>query len=162
MPSAPDPATIAALYTDNCNTVTAVLTNTTTTGTCNWTRTFTYTVTDGCNPITVNVVYTGGDTEPPTATCPVVPPVCVEPDGTYEIPPLEASDNCNGTLTITYVITGATERTSTNNNATDASGAFNIGTSIITWTVTDACGNVSTCSTTVIINPKPTPVITHN
>jgi hypothetical protein len=28
--------------------------------------------------------------------------------------------------------------------------------------VTDACGNVSTCSTTVIINPKPTPVITHN
>ena len=32
--------------------------------------------------------------------------------------------------------------------------------STITWTVTDACGNESTCTTTVTINPLPTPVIT--
>ncbi|MFC0776404.1 PKD-like domain-containing protein, partial [Terrimonas alba] len=159
MPSAPDPATIAALYTDNCNTVTAVLTNTTTTGTCNWTRTFTYTVTDGCNPITVDVVYTGGDTEAPVVDCPAAEVFCVTTDSTYTIPPLTATDNCTGTLTITYEITGATTREGEGN---DASGAFNVGSSTITWTVTDACGNSSTCQTTVTINPKPAPIITHN
>jgi hypothetical protein len=159
MPVAPGAATIAALYTDNCNTVTAVLTNTATTGSCNWTRTFTYTVTDGCNPITVNVVFTGGDTEAPVITCPVSQEFCVETDNDYTIPPLTASDNCNGTLTITFQVTGATTRSGT---GTNASGLFNVGISTITWTVTDVCGNTSSCSTEVTINPKPTPIITHN
>jgi hypothetical protein len=60
-------------------------------------------------------------------------------------------------LTITYQVTGATTRSGT---GTDASGVFNQGASTITWTVTDACGNTSTCTTTVTINPLPNPVIT--
>src|ERR1035437_6717743 len=50
------------------------------------------------------------------------------------------------TLTITFQITGATIRNGTGN---DASGIFNPGVSTITWTVTDACGNTATCTTTV-------------
>ena len=159
IPPAPSAASIAALYSDNCGTITATLSNTVTTGTCNWTRTYTYTVTDGCNPINVNVVYTGGDVTPPLLTCPAPPPFCVETDNFYEIPPLTATDNCSGTLTTTYVITGETTR---NGNGTNASGPFNVGLSIITWTVKDACGNESTCETEVTIIPKPTPIITHN
>jgi hypothetical protein len=67
------------------------------------------------------------------------------------------TDNCNRDLTITYEITGATTRNGTGINA---SGTFNVGVSTITWTVTDACGNKATCSTTVTINPLPEPEIT--
>ncbi len=159
-PAAPSGATIASLYTDNCRTVTATLTNTVTTGNnCAWTVTYSYTVTDGCNPITVDVVYTGGDTQAPVTTCPSAQIFCVVANGSYTIPPLIASDNCSGALTITFQITGATIRNGTGDNA---SGVFNPGASTITWTVTDACGNVSTCTTPVTINPKPAPIIYHN
>ena len=68
-PAAPTGATIAALYTDNCGTVTATLKSTTPSGdNCSWTVKYTYTVTDGCNPVDVDVTYTGGDTEAPKLT----------------------------------------------------------------------------------------------
>jgi hypothetical protein len=44
---------------------------------------------------------------------------------------------------------GATNR---NGNTMDASGSFNPGTSTVTWTVKDASGNASSCSTTVVVN----------
>jgi hypothetical protein len=75
----------------------------------------------------------------------------------YIIPALTATDNCSSDLTITYEVTGATTRSVT--AGTDASGEFNVGVSTITWTVTDACGNESTCETEVTINPLPAPVI---
>jgi len=77
----------------------------------------------------------------------------------YAIPLLTATDNCGSALTITYQVTGATTRSGT---GTDAGGIFNLGISNITWTVTDVCGNTSTCATTVTINPKPSPIIYHN
>jgi hypothetical protein len=80
-------------------------------------------------------------------------------NSTYTILPATASDNCIGTLTITYQITGATTRSGTGN---DASGVFNVGISTITWTVTDTCGNTSTCTTTVTVHARPAPVISHN
>jgi uncharacterized repeat protein (TIGR02543 family) len=68
---------------------------------------------------------------------------------TYHIPSLSASDNC-GILTVTYSINGATTRSGTGK---DASGLFNEGQSIITWTVTDIHGNFNTATTTVTVNP---------
>jgi hypothetical protein len=50
---------------------------------------------------------------------------------------------------ITYNITGATQRAGT---VADASGSFNVGVSTITWTVTDGHGNQTTGSTTVTVN----------
>lgn len=67
----------------------------------------------------------------------------------YSIGTLGASDNC-GIASIVYDITGATVRSGSGNNA---SGTFNVGTSTITWTVTDVNGNTSSCSSTVTINP---------
>ena len=88
-------------------------------------------------------------------SCPTVSPFCVNSSGNYTIPALTATDNCLG-LTVSYSITGATTRTAT---GTNASGAFNRGTSSINWTVRDAFGNTSTCQTTVTVNVGPTIII---
>src|ERR1700752_3057386 len=67
--AAPSEASIAALYTDNCGTVTADLISSSVTGTdCSWTATYTYTIVDECNNAAANavVIYTGGDTQAPT------------------------------------------------------------------------------------------------
>ena len=101
------------------------------------------------------------DNTKPDVTCPTVTPVCEVASGTYTVPALIASDNCTPTanLTITYAISGVTTRSG---SGVDASGTFNAGTSTITWTVTDECGNTNSCTTSVTIYPKPTPIIYHN
>ncbi|MFM2385944.1 MAG: hypothetical protein RL660_701, partial [Bacteroidota bacterium] len=71
------------------------------------------------------------------------------------IAPVSSSDNC-GVASITYAITGATIKADT----ADASGTtFNVGTSTVTYTVTDVNGNSSTCAFTVTINDTTKPVI---
>jgi hypothetical protein len=89
------------------------------------------------------------------ATAPVITDVpdqsfCVS-GASYTIPAISASDNC-GITSVTYAVTGATTRTGTGYNA---SGAFNPGTSTITWKVKDAAENISTNSTIVTINAIP-------
>ena len=116
------------------------------------------TITKNSGSSTCSQTFNVGDTIPPSITCPVVPAVCVVPGNTYTIPLLAATDNC-GTPSISYVISGATTRSGTGANA---SGTFNVGTSTIAWTVTDLCGNISTCTTTVTINPKPAPIIIYH
>jgi hypothetical protein len=65
----------------------------------------------------------------------------------YTVPKLTAvSDNCS--FTISYQVSGATIRTG---NGNDASGSFNVGVSIVAWTITDISGNKNTCSTTVMV-----------
>ncbi len=88
---------------------------------------------------------------PVITTCPTVTPFCVNSNGNYSIPVLEATDDC-GAITYSYTITGATERSG---STQDASGHFNTGTSLISWTVKDAEGNTSTCQTTVVVNALP-------
>lgn len=65
-----------------------------------------------------------------------------------------ASDNC-GTLTYTYVLSGATTATG---STTLAGQAFNYGVTDVEWTITDNSGNVLLCnfSVTVIDNQLPT------
>ncbi len=137
------------------------------------------TATDNCTNITVSnnapetfpigittVIWTATDASGNTATTtqtvivtdkevPVVnstPTVslCYAANGNYSIPTATAADNCN-IGTITYQITGATTRIG---NGLDASGNFNVGTSTITWTVTDNTGNSNTTVTTVSINSQ--------
>lgn len=78
--------------------------------------------------------------------------VCANASGLYQIPALVASDNC-GIASIEYVISGATSRTGT---GLDASGAFNIGTSTITYTIIDVNGNLKTTSFNVVVNAAAT------
>lgn len=113
--------------------------------------TVTWTATDAAGNITsATQTVTVTDNEKPLVVCPVVPVQCYVGSGTYSIPSLTATDNCS-IASITYSITGSTERSGV---GTNASGNFNEGTSTVIWTVTDESGNVSSCNTTVVINPR--------
>jgi hypothetical protein len=145
-------------YTDNCSSsVTATLTNTTVTGTdCNWAVVYTFTVKDECGNELKDQTYshTGSDQTAPTITS-CTPSVfhCyddVTSPGEYSVPPVAATDACGGTVTYSFSISAPTNRSGSGN---DASGTFAVGTSTITWTAKDPCGNATQCTTTVTINP---------
>jgi hypothetical protein len=147
---------------DNCSTgITATFTDNITAGVCNTIITRTWSLTDKCGNTTTQVqTITVNDNTLPVITCPAAQTFCEVAGNNYTIPVLVATDNCSAAPTITYDITGATIR---NDTGTNASGTFNVGVSTITWTVTDACGNISTCTTTITIQPKPAPkLISHN
>lgn len=81
---------------------------------------------------------------------PVTPVVsCANATGSYTLPALSVSDNC-GISSINYIISGATNRTGT---GVEASGAFNIGVSTVTYTVTDIHGNSRSYAYDVTIQP---------
>ncbi len=105
-------------------------------------------------------IFTVVDITPPGIACPanVVqstdPQLCtaVVPD----IAPVKFGDNCDETVTITYILTGAT----TGSGVNDASGTtFNLGTTTVTYTITDACGLTASCSFTVTIEDTEPPFV---
>lgn len=108
------------------------------------------TVTDrNGNVSTATATVTVEDKIKPTLNCPTGPiSRCIEAAGVYTIPSLSATDNCS-IATTTYAISGATNRAGT---GADASGSFAVGVSTITWTVTDAGGNQSQCSSQVVVS----------
>ncbi len=155
VPAAPAASSIAALYTDNCSgAVTAVLTNTTTTGndSTGWTRKYFYTVSDvSGNTTTACVTYTGKDNIKPNITCPTDMSVIASSTSgaqagavvTYNS--ATATDNC-GSPTITY---------------SPASGSFfPVGSTTVTVTANDGNGNTSTCTFKVIVTCV-TPTFTY-
>jgi hypothetical protein len=73
--------------------------------------------------------------------------VCNKPTSELKIPLLKIMDSCQ-VKTITYVLTGATSRMGT---GMDASGVFNPGETLITWTVTDSSGNTSIIGLKVLV-----------
>ncbi|WP_257575011.1 HYR domain-containing protein [Hydrobacter penzbergensis] len=114
----------------------------------------TWTVTDihgNTNSTVQTVVVT--DNEAPVIACAGNQVFCANTGGNtnYTIPVLSQGDNC-GIASTLYTVTGATTR---NGAGIDVSGVFNIGTSTVSYTVTDIHGNVSTCSFTVKVNPLP-------
>jgi hypothetical protein len=88
---------------------------------------------------------------PVITVCPTLPATCVTSTGIYTLPEIAAVGVC-GAITYSYEVTGATNRSG---NTANASGLFNIGTSLINWTVTDGSGKTTTCQTTVVINDTP-------
>lgn len=80
---------------------------------------------------------------------------CTNGTGSYTIPLMAATDNC-GISSISYTITGATNRTGTGNNA---SGLFHVGVSTIKWAISDAVYTVYR-TTMVTVNTIPSTVIT--
>lgn len=100
---------------------------------------------------TFNVLVT--DNSPPLLTCPPEQVLCKAPNNNYTIPPLIQGDNCV-IVSTTYKITGVTSREGV---GTNASGIFNRGISVVTWTVKDVNGNSSTCTTKVTVLPNNNP-----
>jgi gliding motility-associated-like protein len=144
----------APAVTDACgNTITPSAPTVNTITSCTEDRIYTFTYTD-CEGNTHDWTYTYviNNAAPTITSCPADQTYCATTAGSYTIPAIAATDDCPGTLTYAYAISGATTRTGT---GTDASGIFAEGVSTIDWTVTDNCGNVSTCQTTVTIEPLP-------
>jgi autotransporter-associated beta strand protein len=121
-----------------------------------------FTCSDIGSPITVTLTATDADGHSgsataqvtviddvkPTVTIPSAQFFCYSIAGSYTVPSLIATDNC-GIASVSYSVSGATIRSG---NGSDASGAFNVGVSTITWTVTDVHGNISTANTVVTVN----------
>jgi hypothetical protein len=90
----------------------------------------------------------GQPAAPLVTTCPVLEPVCEITGSIYNVPLFTAISSC-GDIRYRYTVSGATERSGETN---DASGQFNPGRNIITWTATDGAGQTTTCQTTIVIN----------
>lgn len=111
------------------------------------TTTVTWMVTDAAgNSQTAAQTVTVSDDQKPSITVPQAQYFCYNGSG-YTVPAITASDNC-GVASVSYSITGATTR---NGSGADASGNFNVGTSTITWTITDVHSNQSAGSVTVTV-----------
>ncbi|MCB9224919.1 MAG: HYR domain-containing protein, partial [Crocinitomicaceae bacterium] len=127
--------------------------------------TVTYYIEDAAgNSATCNFTVTISDNENPTITCPAN--VAQNNDiGSCSavvsgIAPITTGDNCGITIQI-WALTGATTANSAGTGINDASGqTFNIGTTTVTYTVTDAAGNSTNCAFDVVITDAENPTIT--
>lgn len=99
---------------------------------------------DTCS-FTVTVV----DAQIPTITCSSNIEIC---EGNAISATPSTSDNCTGE-TVMYTLSGAT---SGSGASSIDSVQFNIGTTLVTYTVTDLSGNQDSCSFNVTVNPLPT------
>lgn len=90
------------------------------------------------------------DVEVPTIMCPAAIEICEGTTAGATTP--TTSDNCTGEDVI-YTLSGATTGSGISNVDTVT---FNVGTTVVTYTVTDASGNQDSCSFNVIVNPLPT------
>jgi hypothetical protein len=159
------PAAATLTATDNCSTPTVVYTQTSTQNTnpatagyYNYTLTRTWTATDACgNTAGKTQVIIVQDTQKPVVVCPVVAASCNNQVGNSKTVTLTATDNC-GPVTVSYSLSGATVLNA--GTGTTLTQNFNVGTTYINWTVKDATGNASTCTTTVVINALPVASIT--
>jgi large repetitive protein len=112
----------------------------------------TWTATDNCGNVSVHTqIIAVGDNTPPVITCPdniMVNADNGEDFATVVIPVPVASDNC-GSFTLTNDFNGTD----------NASGLYPVGVTTVTYTVTDECGNSTTCSFTVTVQDDEAPVI---
>ena len=144
-------------FSDNCN-VNSIVNSFT--GTANASTTYpigtteiTWTVTDDYgNTAECTMTVTVVDDIDPVISCPEDVVVNNDPGlcgAEVSIPQPEASDNC-----------GVASIVNDFNGTLNASGFYPVGTTVITWTVTDDYGNTAECTMTVTVNDNENPVIT--
>jgi hypothetical protein len=146
--------------TDNCegnftpNVTTAGPTNTG----CAYTQTWTANYTDACGntalPVSITYTWTDDNTDPGITCPPSIPANVVVNSGTSYVHSgtawdATATDNC-GSPVLSFSFTGDTPTPSPMPNPVSLNGiTFNQGTTVVTWTATDACGKTALCSFTV-------------
>ncbi|MEO1434709.1 MAG: HYR domain-containing protein, partial [Bacteroidota bacterium] len=122
------------------------------------TTTNTYLITDAAgNSSTCSFEVTVNDTELPTVDCSNIdgnrdadPGLC-----TFTMPgtgfdPASFADNCSATIENDY-----------NSSSTLMGATFPVGSTPVVWTVTDASGNTTTCSITLVISDTQDPVVSN-
>ncbi|MFQ5422795.1 MAG: HYR domain-containing protein [Phycisphaerae bacterium] len=121
-------------------------------GACSQTVTRTYRATDLCgNATDVTQTMTVQDTTPPIiTTCPSDRSIPAAADCTATMPDLRldlaATDNCTTTLDV--------------RQSPDAGTTLGPGETVVTFIVSDPCGNATTCSATLTVASQSGPVIT--
>ncbi|MGM0626451.1 MAG: T9SS type A sorting domain-containing protein, partial [Bacteroidota bacterium] len=142
----PLPATVSA--TDNCEGILTLTYNETVTeGSCldEYVISRTWLAEDACeNSITHTQIINVIDNTAPVIDCPedIITGVCC--DAIIEIP--EATDNCDDDVSVSWI---------RDDGAQDLNAPFEIGTTSITFTATDNCGNTDECTMTVTIVDDP-------
>ena len=148
------PESLATTWSDNCNeaggTIIAVA-GEPVTGDCTQYRDYTFNVMDNCGnaaiPAVTRVTRHFDETDP-VITCPANVQKVVAESGRSatlthaEIGTATATDNC--TVPVTNIVGVRSD-----GHALDA--PYPYGTTTITWTATDGCGNFSSCTQTVIV-----------
>ena len=123
--------------------------------------TINYTATDGTSSAEDSVVITVTDSEDPKITLGSDISRTTDTDqctASIVIPNVTFSDNCSGS-SLSWSMSGATTGSGTNQVGTHT---FNIGTTDITYKVTDASNNVISETLSVTVTDEQIPVITHN
>jgi gliding motility-associated-like protein len=111
-----------------------------------------FTVTDACgNAASTHASFTIVDLKAPVITCPSAITLNNDPGACGAAITIRQPETVNEFEPLTF--------TNSVNQTGDASGFYPVGTTIIIWTVTDACGNISTCNQTVVVNDVTAPVI---
>ncbi|MEY8848601.1 hypothetical protein AB9K26_07285, partial [Psychroserpens sp. XS_ASV72] len=150
-PLGPTEQEIAALYTDNCGSVTVTKTSDSKGSDCKWYAIYNYTIVDDCNNFAepIQIVYSGSDSEAPVLndipkdafyTC--IDQVPAAPDVSY-------TDNCDSNIKIEYV-----EDLSNLGDYCDG------GKIVRTWTATDQCGNTTSLSQHITVQGAPESTLT--
>ena len=157
IPAGPSASEIAALFTDNCGNVNVVKSGTPTGDDCTWSVTYSYVITDDCSNAaeTIEITYSGGDTEAPiidnanltniNVECGIDPASKLS-DWLANNAGATATDNCG-------VITWSNDFGQ--NPEVDCNG----GAIKVIFTATDECGNKSTTEATYSIQDNTPPSI---
>ena len=132
--------------------------------------TVTYLATDDCGntaECTFDITIIDGET--PELDCPSTDIIkCADPNMCTWVADEDVNaltdDQC-GVGLLTYTITGATNVSSPTtgvNNIGDDEVVFNLGTSVVTYSIMDGAGNTTTCQFEVIVNDCQDPTLTCN
>ena len=116
---------------------------------------------NGCNAICQEEVLVSDDV-PPVVTCPVSISTMADANKNYATVILQApgvSDNCTsaGNIGLTWTMTLPTA--GSGSGIISSPFQFNVGTTTISYHVTDACGNTANCSFQVVVAPNNPPTI---
>jgi hypothetical protein len=116
---------------------------------------------NGCNALCQEEVLVSDDV-PPVVTCPVSISTMADANKNYATVTLQSpsvSDNCTsvGNLGFTWDMTLPTA--GSGSGIIPSPFQFNVGTTTISYNVTDACGNTANCSFQVVVAPNDPPAI---
>ncbi|WP_188443425.1 HYR-like domain-containing protein, partial [Planktosalinus lacus] len=141
IPVGPSEAEIAALYTDNCGAVSVTKTGTPSGDDCSWSVTYNYVIVDDCgnDANEIDITFSGGDNEAPTASNPdPITVACIDDIPNADITVVtDAADNC-GVAIVTH-----------DGDVSDGDSCE--PTITRTYKVADACGNFINVTQTINI-----------